>query len=137
MEFTQDVGELIEQGLIPIKKKERWELMPNAVAISNMNKIWNQNTWVRVLRNKEQTKVLTREFFYDEPSKEITLIKTKKGTSILPSGKEPPKDCKVFTFDAELIRYPMLKNMIPVGEIKEDVWGIKIREGKVQTMEPL
>jgi len=131
MEFTQDVGQLIEQGLIPIKKKERWELMPNQIAIDRMNKIWNENTYLRILKNKEQTQVLTREFFYTKPSKEITLVKTKRGTSILPTGKEPPKNSKTFNFDTEVIRLPKLKNMIPVGEIKEDVWGIKIRETMV------
>ncbi|MGY5144394.1 MAG: hypothetical protein ACW9XH_07930 [Candidatus Nitrosopumilus sp. bin_32a] len=114
IQFIDDVSEAIRQEIIPLKSKNRLDLIPDKLAIDKMDKIWNGQTYLRVRRNHEGTKVLGKELFYEKPDP-IFQLKDKKGIVI-------------DTFETEIIPMPKLKNMIPVGRIDSDTWGIRIRE---------
>lgn len=128
IEFIEDVSQAIEQGIIPIKQRERFDLLPNKDAIRKMKKIWHGTTYLRILRNKEQTKIITKEIFYEKPSEIVEVVTTKSGIYIRKDNKPLPKGAEVSEHIAEVIALPKLKNMIPVREIREETWGIQIRE---------
>ncbi|MEX0861122.1 hypothetical protein [Nitrosopumilus sp.] len=52
MQTSDEVLEAIRQEIIPLKSKNRLDLMPDIV-IDNMNKIWNGQTYLRVRRNHD------------------------------------------------------------------------------------
>lgn len=114
IQLVYEVIEAIKQDIIPLQSKNRLDLLPNKDAIRKMNKIWNGQTFLRVIRNHEGTKVLLREFFYKEPDP-VFQQKDNKGRVI-------------DTFKTEIIPMPKLKNMVPIGKIDSDTWGIRIRE---------
>ncbi len=114
IQFIEDVMEAIKQEIIPLKAMEKLDLMPNAVAISKMNKIWHGDTFLGVVRNHESTKVLFREFFYDKPNNYYEL--------------KDESNKVIDTFKREVIQSPKLKDLIPVGEIDSDNWGIRVKE---------
>lgn len=113
IQFIDDVTEAITQDIIPLKEKKKLELIPDKIAIMKMDKIWNGQTYLGIIKNHEQTKVLLRELFYKEPEP-IYEVKDKEGKVI---------DELV----REIIPMPELKNMLPVGEIQADSWGIQVR----------
>jgi hypothetical protein len=114
IQFITDVQEAIKQDIIPLKKKDKLELRPNPEAIDKMQKIWNGQTFLGVIKNQDGTQVLLRELFYQRPS-EVYEHTDEKG--------------KVLgTYMREIIPMPRLKNMIPIGEIDSEYWGIQIRE---------
>jgi len=89
--------------------------MPNRQAISKMDKIWNGQTYLGIIKNHDNTQILLRELFYDKPDS-LYQLKDESG-KILDE------------FFREVIPLPKIKNMIPVGEISDkDSWGIQIRE---------
>ena len=115
MQFITDVTEAIKQEIIPLKKAEREDLMPNKEAISKMDKIWNENTYLGVVKNHDNTQILLRELFYDQPD-EVFELKDENGKLL-------------DEYVREIIPLPKLKNMIPIGEISDtNFWGIQIRE---------
>jgi len=115
IQFITDVIEAIKQEIIPLKKAEREDLIPNKDAIAKMDKIWNENTYLGVVKNHDNTQILLRELFYDKPDV-VYQLKDESG-KILDE------------FYREIIPLPKLKNMIPVGEISDkESWGIQIRE---------
>lgn len=114
MQFIDDVTEAIQQDIIPLKSKDKLSLIPNREAIMKMDKIWNGQTWLGVIKNHSTTQILLRELFYKYP-KETYELKDEKGKLL-------------DTFKREIIPMPKLKNMIPIGEIDSDYWGIQIRE---------
>jgi len=128
MEFIEDVLQGIEQGIIPLKKHEKMDLMPDLEAIRKLRKIWNGQCYLRVLKNKEQTKIILRELFYEKPDEVVEVVTTKSGSFIKKNDSVIPEDATVEQYVAEVIPLPKLKNMIPVREIREEVWGIQIRE---------
>ena len=114
IQFIDDVMEAITQDIIPLKSKGKLELMPNQKAIMKMNRIWYGQTYLGVIKNHNETQTLSRDLFYELPSDEYQLKDE--------SGKV------IDTYYREIIPMPKLKNMIPVGEIDSDYWGIRIRE---------
>jgi len=115
IQLITDVEEAIKQDIIPLKQKGMLELMPNRQAISKMDKIWNGQTYLGIIKNHDNTQILLRELFYDKPDS-LYQLKDESG-KILDE------------FFREVIPLPKLKNMIPVGEISDkDSWGIQIRE---------
>jgi len=114
IQFITDVQEAINQDIIPLKSKDKTDLMPNPHAIDKMQKIWNGQTYLGVIKNHEGTQVLLRELFYEKPP-EVYQHTDEKGTVL-------------DTFMREIIPMPRLKNMIPIGEIDSEYWGIQIRE---------
>ncbi len=114
MQFIDDVSEAIQQDIIPLKSKKKLELIPNREAIMKMDKIWNGQTWLGVIKNHNTTQVLLRELFYKYPE-EVYNLKDENGKLL-------------DTFKREIIPMPKLKNMIPIGEIDSEYWGIQIRE---------
>jgi len=114
IQLITDVQEAIKQDIIPLKTKGKTDLIPNPKAIEKMEKIWNGQTFLGVIKDHNGTQVLLRELFYEKPD-ETYLHKDEKG--------------KVLdTFSREVIPMPKLKNMIPIGEIDSEYWGIQIRE---------
>ncbi len=114
MQFITDVEEAIKQEIIPLKAKDMMKLEPNKLAIKKMEKIWHGQTYLGVIKNHDDTQILLRELFYEEPDP-IYQLTDEKG--------------KVLDeFRREIIPMPKLKNMIPVGEIDSEYWGIQIRE---------
>ena len=114
IQFIDDVMEAIKQEIIPLRSKKRLDLVPNSVAIMKMDKIWYGETYLGVIKNHNETKVLVRDLFYEVPDNFYELKDE--------SGKV------IDTFTREIIPMPRLKNMVPVGEISADTWGIQIRE---------
>ena len=115
IQLITDVEEAIKQDIIPLKQKGMLELMPNRQAISKMDKIWNGQTYLGIIKNHDNTQILLRELFYDKPDS-LYQLKDESG-KILDE------------FFREVIPLPKLKNMVPVGEISDkDSWGIQIRE---------
>ncbi len=115
MQFIEDVKEAIRQEIIPLKEKNKLhELEPDAEAIRKMEKIWHGTTWLRVVMDSNSSRILARELFYEEPD-ETYEHKDEKGKLL-------------GTYPCEVIRMPKLKNMIPIGEISSEYWGIQIRE---------
>jgi len=114
MQFIDDVSEAIQQDIIPLKSKGRLDLIPNKMAILKMDKIWNGETYLGVIKNHDNTRVLLRKLFYKHPDE---YYEVKDG-----SGKV------IDVYKREIIPMPKLKNMIPVGKIDSDTWGIQIRE---------
>ena len=115
IQFITDVEEAIKQDIVPLKQKGMLELMPNRQAISKMDKIWNGQTYLGIIKNHDNTQILLRELFYDKPDS-LYQLKDESG-KILDE------------FFREVIPLPKLKNMVPVGEISDkDSWGIQIRE---------
>ena len=114
IQFINDVQEAIEQDIIPLKKKDKLELMPNPQAIDKMQKIWYGQTYLGVIKNHDGTQVLLRELFYEEPN------------SVYNHTDEKGKILD--TFMREVIPMPKLKNMVPIGEVDSESWGIQIHE---------
>ncbi len=115
IQLITDVEEAIKQDIVPLKQKGMLELMPNRQAISKMDKIWNGQTYLGIIKNHDNTQILLRELFYDKPDS-LYQLKDESG-KILDE------------FFREVIPLPKLKNMVPVGEISDkDSWGIQIRE---------
>jgi len=114
IQFIDDVMEAIKQDIIPLKSKKRLDLVPNPVAMMKLDKIWHGQTYLGVIKNHNETKVLVRDLFYEVPDNFYELKDE--------SGKV------IDTFTREIIPMPRLKNMVPVGEIDSDSWGIQIRE---------
>jgi len=115
IQFITDVQEAIKQDIIPLKSKGmEKELMPNPIAIMKMEKIWNETTYLGVVKDHNNTQVLLREFFYEKPSP-IYIHKDETGKIL-------------DTYKREVIPFVKLKNMLPVGEIDSDYWGIQIKE---------
>jgi len=112
--FISDVMENIKQGTIPLVEKERLDLVPDKNAIDKMIKIWNGQTYLGLVLSHDKTKVLLKQLFFQEPE---------------PIYKYRDKDGKIIdAYEREIIILPKLKNMIPVGEISAETWGIQIRE---------
>lgn len=114
MQFIIDVGEAIKQNIIPLKENNMLELTPNQVAIDKMTSIWYGQTYLRVIKNHEESKILGKEFFYEEPSKEFQL--------------KDESEKIIDVYPCEIIPMPCLKNMIPIGQIDSEYWGVQIRE---------
>lgn len=115
MQFIEDVKEAIRQEIIPLKEDNKeQELTPDPVAIMKMEKIWHGTTWLRVIMDHDSSRVLGKEFFYEEPSEQY---------------EHRDENGKLLdTYPCEVIKMPKLKNMIPIGEISSEYWGIQIRE---------
>lgn len=128
MEFIEDVLQAIKQDIIPLKANKKENLLPDMDAVMKLRKIWYGQTYLRVLKNKEQTKVIARELFYEKPNEIVEVVTTKSGSFIMKKDSVVPKDAQVEQYQAEVIPLPKLKNMIPVREIREESWGIQIRE---------
>ena len=114
IQFIDDIMEAIKQDIIPLKSKNRLDLIPNPEAMMKMDKIWHGQTYLGVIKNHDETKTLVRDLFYDMPDDTYEL-KDDSGEII-------------DTFTREIIPMPRLKNMVPVGEISDTTWGIQIRE---------
>lgn len=115
IQFITDVMEAINQEIIPLKSAKREDLMPNKVAIAKMDKIWNENTYLGVVKNHDNTQILLREFFYEQPS--AIYVHTDEKGKVLDE------------YTREIVPFPKLKNMNPIGEIADpNSWGIQIRE---------
>jgi len=114
IQFINDVEEAIKQEIIPLKPKNKMELVPNPNAIDKMLKIWYGQTYLGVIKNHDGTQVLLRELFYEKP--DSVYNHTDENGKILD------------TFTREIIPMPKLKNMVPIGEIDSEYWGIQIRE---------
>ncbi len=99
MKFKDEVEEAIKQEVIPLKKKDKLDLYPDKTALDRIDKIWNGRCWYAKIYNEEQTKIVQSVFCYNEP-----------------------------VGDVKIIPIPKLKNMVPVRQIKEDTWGIQVRE---------
>ena len=113
IQLITDVEEAIKQDIIPLKQKGMLELMPNRQAISKMDKIWNGQTYLGIIKNHDNTQILLRELFYDKPDS-LYQLKDESG-KILDE------------FFREVIPLPKLKNMIPVGEISDkDSWEYRL-----------
>ncbi len=115
MQFIEDVVEAIKQDIIPIKSKNKPEFLPDQKAIDRLNSIWHGQTFLKVTKNQENTKVLQRQLFYDDEPDSFYELKDENGKLI-------------DTYPAEVIPMPRLKNMIPIGQIDSDYWGVQIRE---------
>ncbi len=115
MQFITDVREAIKQKIIPdFEKNNQVALKLDEVAIMKLEKIWNGQTFLGIIRNQDQTIVHMRELYYEKP----------KGNY-----QQKDKTGKVVAeFPRELIPMPRLKNMLPVGKSDGDTWGIQIRE---------
>jgi len=112
--FISDVMENIKQGTIPLVEKQRLDLVPDKSAINKMIKIWNGQTYLGLILSHDKTKVLAKQLFFEEPE---------------PIYKHRGSDGKIIdTYEREIIQMPKLKNMVPVGEISAETWGIQIRE---------
>lgn len=115
MQFIDDILEAIRQEIIPLRTKERLDLMPNPTAIMRMDKIWHGQTYLGVIKSHDETKTLIRDLFYEIPD-DFYELKDESGKVI-------------DTFYREIIPMPRLKNMVPIGEAdSENNWGIQIRE---------
>lgn len=115
MQFIDDILEAIRQDIIPLRSKDRMDLMPNPTAIMRMDKIWHGQTYLGVIKNHDETKTLIRDLFYEIPD-DFYELKDESGKVI-------------DTFTREIIPMPRLKNCIPSGEAdSENNWGIQIRE---------
>ena len=112
--FISDVMENIKHGAIPLVDKKRLDLLPDPVAIDKMIKIWNGQTYLGLILSHDRTKVLLKELFFEKPD---------------PIYQHKNNDGKVVDeYEREIIIMPKLKNMVPVGEISAETWGIQIRE---------
>ncbi len=115
MQFIDDVREAIRQGIIPLEAKGKLqELTPDEDAIRKMEKIWHGTTYLRVIMDTNTSKVLAQELHFDEPD-DTYEHKDENGKLL-------------GTYPCEVIRLPKLKNMIPIGAIDTEYWGIQIRE---------
>lgn len=112
--FISDVMENIKQGTIPLIDKGRLDLIPNSDAVEKMIKIWNGTTYLALVLSHDRTKVLLKQLFFDKPD---------------PIYQHKDRDGKVIgEYEREIVVLPKLKNMVPVGEIQAETWGIQIRE---------
>ena len=114
IQFIDDVMEAIKQDIIPLGSKKRLDLIPNSKAMMKMDKIWHGQTYLGVIKSHDETQTLVRDLFYELPDN-FYKLKDESGKVI-------------DTFTREIIPMPRLKNMVPVGEIDSDNWGIQIRE---------
>ena len=114
IQFINDVEEAIKQEIIPLKPKNKMELVPNPEAINKMVKIWYGQTYLGIIRNHDGTQVLLKELFYEKPD-EVYNLTDENGKTL-------------DTFTREIIPMPKLKNMVPIGEIDSEFWGIRIHE---------
>lgn len=105
MKFVAETMEAINQGLIPLKKYNKVDLIPNEKAVERLDLIWNGGCKYAVTYNENRTRVLQKVFCYDTKFTEINRMRVDK-----------------------YIPIPRLKNMVPVRELREDTWGVQIRE---------
>ncbi len=97
--MLQTTQEAIRQGVINLSEKP--ELHLNKDAMYKIDKIYNGTCYLAVQRDENWTKVLSRKFYHDKP--------------------EPKKDL-------EIIPFPALKALNPVGSTTMKTWNIRIRQ---------
>lgn len=97
--MLQTTQEAIRQGVINLSEKP--ELHLNKDAMNKIDKIYNGTCYLAVQRDENGAKVLSRKFYYDKP--------------------EPKKDL-------EIIPFPALKALNPVGSTTMKTWNIRIRQ---------
>ena len=114
MSLKDDVIANVANGNIPLEEKEMMnELYPDKKAMKRMDLIWNGTVYLRIVKNEQMTQVMKRELFYKRPD-EYTVLTNNDGEQM--------------EFRCEVIQMPKLKNLLPVGQLKDDTWGIQVRE---------
>lgn len=113
MSFVDDVKVNISNGVIPLEEKGMMdELYPDTNAMFKMDTIWHGNTFLGIVKNQDRTNVVRKELFYKRPEDYF----------------EVELDGEIHEFPREIIPLPKLKNLVPVRQIKDETWGIQVRE---------
>jgi len=111
MNFVKEVQVNIKRKVIDLKEQYD-KLKPRREPIYKMDRIWNGGCWLGVIRDKNEIRVVRREFFYEEPPSTF---------------KVKDFDGKWIDWKREVIEMPKYKKLAPIQQLKDDTWGIHQR----------